>query len=290
MILTRTAGLLLFVVIGQVGAPSGAADRLRDQDPARLEAAAISIATSGNPADVALLADHLGQRAFLRRLDPSSGGDVAVLRLRNVFRALAEHPSDATAALCLTLARTPDFTAEPSRINLLLNALIAVRPMSQAAADFVRSVNSPSYIEVSAPLLAVNASPRALELLSQMFLDDTSDIAQRVSMAHWSLLPTRTDLRVVQTSARVLQNDGLSHDVRVAILESLYDYQPRRWFGLTSAQPAMPAWSSASRATRAALQSLGNTALTRSDLPADLRTAILKTLAELASAWPRQDP
>ena len=142
-------------------------------------------------------------------------------------------------------------------------------------------MNSPSYIEVTGPLLAVNASTRALELLSEMLSDDKSDVAQRVSIAHWSLLPTRVDLGVVQMSAGVLQNHALSHDVRMAILESLYDYQPRRWFGVANAQPAMPAWSSASRTTRDALQSLGKTALSRSDLPAELRTAILKTLAEL---------
>lgn len=277
----RAATLVLCVFMGQAEGSGEGVPLLHESDPAHLEAAAVAIAAAGKASDLAVLADRLGQPSFLARLDPQSGPEVAVVHLANVFRALAEHPSAATAELCLALGRNPRFTAVPARVNLLLNALAAERPMSQAAADYFRATNSAGFVEVNGPLLARNGSAAALEVLAQMLSDDKVDVAQRVSIAHWSLLPTRANLGIVEMCTRVLQNDALAHDVRIAMLESLYDYQPRRWFGLAAGQPGIPTWTAASRATLAALQSLGKHTLNRSDLPVELRAAIVKTLTEL---------
>jgi hypothetical protein len=249
-----------------------------DRDAEGLERAAVSTAVSGDPTRLAVLARLLGERSYLARLDPMHDSEIPVVRLARVFRALAEHPSQATASLCVSLGRSPDFTAAPARLNLLLNALAAVRPMSQESADLFRSTNVSGFFEVNAPLLAKNASPRALEILSEMLSDQGVDLMQRVSIAHWALLPTRTDVRVVTMSSGILEKQTLPHEVRIAILESLYDYQPRRWFGLDAAQPAAPSWETSSRATRTALRLLGKAMLRREDLPDELRTAIQKTL------------
>jgi hypothetical protein len=252
----------------------------RDRDPARLEAAAIRIASSGDAEAVAGLAKRLGDRSCLRRLDPQDSGQ-SVVRLGRVFEALAQHPSPAVESLCLTLARDAEFTAVPARLNFLLNALAAVRPMSQPAADVFRTTGRTGYLEVNGPLLSGNASPRALEVLGELLADRSLDTARRVSMAHWALLPARTDPEVVATCARVLAQQGLSREVHAAILESLFDYQPRMWFGVRTEQPRPPSWQSAPPRTRELLESLAAAALARPNLDPPIRQAIENTLREL---------
>ena len=253
----------------------------RDRDPARLEAASISIAASGDSAALADLAKHLGSRAFLHRLDPARGSVPEVVHLGEVFRSLTLHPSLATASLCIALAANSEFTAVPARLNFLLNALAAVRPMEEPAAKIFRTASRSGFLEVNGPLLAGNASPRALGVLSELFRDESLDVAQRVSIAHWGLLPNRTNPDVVAMCARLLSAGGISHEVELAILESLYDYRARQWFGLAAGQPTPPPWSAASPAARDALKSLAAERLSRSDLPPALRAAIQNTLVQL---------
>jgi hypothetical protein len=262
-----------------------AADELavldRERDPARLEAAAISIASSQDAADIAGLAKRFGDPGFLRRLDPPRVSGFSVVHLGRVFEALAEHPSPAVESLCISLAQDRDFTAVPARLNYLLNALAAVRPLSEAAANVFRTTGRAGYVEVNGPLLARNASPRAIEVLGELLGDESLDAAQRVSMAHWALLPARINAGVVAMCARLLAKRGVSHKVEIAILESLYDYQPRQWFGVNLGQPQPPSWQSAPAATREQLRSLGTTALAWPDLPVETRQAIQNTLLEL---------
>jgi hypothetical protein len=277
MKLTRGILLAMYLVLRAADLSKEAAVLDRDQDPQRLEAAAIAIAASNDSAAIALLGKHLGERSLLKRLDPAGG----VLHLGRVFRKLAENPSPATAALCVALAKNEEFTAEPSRLNFLLNALAAFRPMSDEAAAVFRDTSQSDYLEVNGPLLAKNASPRALEVLAELFGDEELDAAQRVSIAHWGLLPVRTNADVAAMCARVMKAPKLSHKVQVAILESLYDYQPREWFGKRGVQPVPPLWKSAPAATRQVLTSLGTISLQRTDLPSDLKAAIQRTLSQL---------
>jgi hypothetical protein len=102
-----------------------------------------------------------------------------------------------------------------------------------------------------------------------------------VSTAHWSILPTRADERVAGMAARLLKTPSLSTEVAIAVLESLFDYQPRLWFGVRGEQPRPPPWSAASARAREVLRSLGNASLGRADLPASLATSIRTTLQEL---------
>jgi hypothetical protein len=249
-----------------------------ESNPARLAAAAAVVAGSQNPDAIARLGKHLTERAFLRQLDPDGGFS----HLDAVFRAAAAHPSKATESLCIQLAGNAEFTSQPSRLNYLLNALAAVRPMSDAAAKVFRTTSRSGYLEVNGPLLARNGSPKALDVLQELLSDESLNVEQRVSIAHWGVLPVRTDPGIAAMCARLLMGGHISHQVEVAILESLFDYQPKRWFGVRSSQPAPPSWNTAPLTTRAILRSLGRSSLQRKDLPAALRPAIEKTLAAMA--------
>jgi hypothetical protein len=250
-------------------------------DPARLEAAAIAIAGSGNAKAIDHLAEYLGRRSFLHRLDSGQHGESDIDRLLHVFRALADHPNTATESLCVALARNAEFTSMPERLNLLLNALAAVRPMSEAAAAVFRETSRSGYWVVNGPLLASNASLVALAVLEELFSDQNLDVGGQIDVSHWGLLPVRTDPAVVAMCARVTVSRLVSREVRTAIAETLFDHQPRQWFGVAMNQPTPPPWKSAIEPARNALRSLGKQILSQPDTPANLRVAIVNTLAQL---------
>lgn len=251
------------------------------RNPARLEAAAVAIAVSGDATAIYKLASHLGQRTFLRRLDPGQPEQSDGEHLLRIFLALADHPNAATEALCIALARNPEFVSVSWRLNLLLNALAAVRPTSAEAATIFRETSDSRYVGVNGPLLARNGSPNALAVLEEIFADESLEADARVDLAHRSLLPVRTNAAVVAMCARLLTRRLDSCRVRLAIAESLFDYQPRAWFGVAMDQPVPPDWKLADEPARAALRSLGNTLLGQPDVPDSLRATIRTTLEKL---------
>lgn len=281
MTLGWMAAFATSLVLQATGLSKQVASLDTQRDPARLEAAAVAIASSGNAEAIDKLAKHLRQQAFLGRLDPGQHGESDRDRLLHIFRALADHPNAATEALCVALARNAEFTSMPERLNLLLNALAAVRPMSKEAAAIFRETSRSGYLEVNGPLLARNTSPVALKVLEELFSDESLRTEQRVDMAHRSLLPLRTTPAIVSMCGRVTGSPLVSRQVRAAIAETLFDYQARKWFGVARNQPTPPEWKSANEPARNALRSLGKTLLSQSDVAANLRTAILNTLAQL---------
>lgn len=251
------------------------------RDPAHLEAAATSIVKSGDAKAIQKLAIRLGQRSFLRRLDPGQPEQSDGEHLLRIFFMLTEHPNAATEALCVGLARNAEFVSVSWHLNPLLNALAAVRPTSAEAAVIFRETSHSGYVEVNGPLLARNASPNALAVLEAILADERLDVDERIEVAHRSLLAVRTDAAVVEMCARVLARRLDSSRVRLAIAESLFDYQPKPWFGVAMNQPTPPDWKLADEPVRAALRSLGGTLLGQADVPASLRAAIRTTLAKL---------
>lgn len=249
----------------------------RERNPSKLAVAAVAIVQSGDNQKIASLAAHLGQQSFLGRLDPPG----ATTGLESIFRAIEEHPSEAGERLCVDLAANPDFGALPARMNFLLNALAAVRPMSAAGAEVFRKTARSGFLEVDGPLLAANGSPRAVEVLEEILADKTLDPDQRVSTSHWSIVPHRTDGPIVAMCARLLDRGRLSPEVAAAVAESLFDYRPKEWFGVRINQPSPPAWSLAGVAAKDAARQLGDRLLARPGLPDLLRAVIERTLAEL---------
>ena len=251
------------------------------RNPARLEAAASAIAASGDAGAIHKLASRLGQRTFLRRLDPGQPEQSDGEHLLRIFLVLADHPNAATEALCVALARNAEFVSVSWRLNPLLNALAAVRPTSAQAATIFRETSHSGYVGVNGPLLARNGSPNALAVLEEIFADEGLEVDERIDVAHRSLLAVRTNAAVAEMCARLLARRLDSSRVRLAIAESLFDYQPKPWFGVAMDQPVPPDWKLADEPARAALRSLGNTLLGQADVPASLRAAIRAALEKL---------
>jgi hypothetical protein len=69
-------------------------------------------------------------------------------------------------------------------------------------------------------------------------------------------------------------------DVRVGVVEALFDYRPEEWY-IDSTAPQPPARAAATPAARATLRRIGDYALGRLSLSAPLRSRVSAALAEL---------
>lgn len=249
----------------------------RERDRAKLEIAAVEIANSSDAGAIQQLGDRLAKRSFLNRLDRPNETE----HLSRVFDALAAHPSQAVEQLSIRLAFDPEFASLPVRVDFVLNALAAVRPVSPAGAEVFRKTGRSGYLEVNGPLLAANGSPLGLQVLEEYFSDPSLDQAQLISMAHWSLLPVRTHAEIIAMCARLLIYQKLPKGVQTAVAESLFDYRPREWFGVTRNQPKPAGWAAADAHAKELARKLGSDLLGRGDLDKELRAAIERTLASL---------
>ena len=246
------------------------------QDRESIAAAAISLAGSGDDEAIAGLGKHLQQNEFLARLDDITNPQTSIYNLHYVFGALERNPSPATGQLCVDLMNEPDFVAEPARLNYLLPALAAVSPTSEAAASVFRRTNVEGFYHVNAPRLVHNGSPLALAVFEEMIESSNEEPMSRVDAIHRSVLPRRTDLAVLQTCGRLLDK-GLEPEVEVGLVESLFDYQERKWFG--NARPLRPpSWDSTSTETLRFALDLASRVQGRKDLPPELEQAINNTL------------
>ena len=113
------------------------------QESDRVAVSAIALAGSEDPEAIIALTRCLRRPGFLDRLDNTAEPSSEITNLTPVFRALAEHPTEATGRLCESVYADEDFRAIPARINLLLSALAAVRPATAQAADVFRATSAP---------------------------------------------------------------------------------------------------------------------------------------------------
>jgi hypothetical protein len=246
-----------------------------------LEAAAVALAQGDDPRFLDALAPFLGDPSFLARLDDLSDPQTKLAHLRKVMSVLAKAPSPEVEAIGLSLADNEAFLAEEDRRLLILTTLAAVRPMSEAGSAVFEMANALGYFAINAPLLVKNGSPRALALFEEMMKDREVPADRRVDCLHTAVLPHRTDLPVLQMLDRLL-SARLEPPVATGVIESLFDYRAREWFG--HHPPLPPPLRSAPREVLEFYLQLGRKALEQPGLNPRLRTVVegvLRTVSAL---------
>ncbi|MBZ5618959.1 MAG: hypothetical protein LAQ69_09580 [Acidobacteriia bacterium] len=226
----------------EIARHTGILNESRDTD--QLVASALALAASEDPPALLALGRVLRHGEFLNRLDDTANPSSEIRNVARVFGALADHPTPATGRLCELIYVEPEFSEIPSRINLLLAALAAVHPVTPRGADIFRETSQDEYAEVNAPLLLKNESPLALQVFDELISGDWVEDYVKVDMLHRSVLPRRTRLPVLEVCALLLER-GLPPEVRDAIIETVFDYDSRLWFGPAMYPPEPPAWHTA---------------------------------------------
>ena len=209
-----------------------------------LVGAAAALARSGDAAALPRLGEFLRREEFLNRLDDRGDIHIKNRRLEQVFAVLADHPRQETAALCLTLGRDPIFLADNDRLTPLLTALTRVVPMSQESVAFLEETNREGYFAFNVPLLVRNGSPRALAMFESMIADPDVPAARRVDCLHNALVPHRTELPILESGVRLL-DANLEDEVYEGVVESVFDYQTKQWYGPAIGAPEPQPWSTA---------------------------------------------
>jgi len=93
-------------------------------------------------------------------------------------------------------------------------------------------------------------------------------------------VPHRTELPVAQMCARLLEKP-LEPEVEVAIIESVFDYREREWYGNVRQPPRPGAWDTASSETLRTVLGLAAGLRRRENLPPSLVEAISRTVVEI---------
>jgi hypothetical protein len=245
----------------------------------QVAASARALAASRDDNALLTLGQHLRSAAFLDRLDDTSQPTSDIENLAFVFAELTLHPSPASARLCVMLYGEQDFAAIPVRLNFLLAALAAVVPMTEEGAQVFRQSSAEGFAEVNGPLLIQNQSSAALQVFEEIIAGDWVEPRVKVEIIHRSVLPKRTEIQVLATCIRLLDRP-LADQVRSAIIETLYDYQPGVWFGPARNTPRPPLWESASNEVLRMFVSLAER-LERESMDDALQRAVRTTSARI---------
>jgi hypothetical protein len=95
------------------------------------------------------------------------------------------------------------------------------------------------------------------------------------------VIPNRTSAAVLRSIGQLLETE-LEPAVHMALLESVFEYEPQ-WFGRIASPPAPRPWETASAEARAGAIAVGQKGLRRTDLPAPLRRAMADTIDRLSA-------
>lgn len=203
--------------------------------------------------------------------------------MQGIISALAGAPIPEVASLCLDLGRDPDFLAVDERLIELLQALAAVKPMTDEAVAFFAAQNPRGYAPSNAILLGRNASPKALALFETMLYAPGAELDDQIETVRTSLLPVRTELAVIESLSRLLRRNNAA-SLEVALVETLFDYQPAKWFGKIRDYPKPPPWSEGSNAALTKALTVAKRQRSNKRLPAELRRTVRETAEQLQAA------
>jgi|HubBroStandDraft_1064217.scaffolds.fasta_scaffold01905_5 hypothetical protein len=229
---------------------------------------AVEFARSEFPGDHNLLLSYLEREQFLNRLDSREEyrSPPRQLRLARVMKTLMSNPAQWGKEVLVSLSQERSFVSVEPRQELLIRALVVVRPAPGEAVSFWNEHSQPEspYLHVTISALADNGSPRALALLEQKMADPLLEPADKVGWMRDPILRHRNDLPMLESCGRMLES-GLAPGLRPNLVEALFDYNAE-WY-LSCSPPHPPPRLPMSDEARSLLRAIGNHAL--QSLPLD---------------------
>ena len=266
------------------GANSPAEETLRtSRDRRELKNAAVLLASSEVPADHEVLGRYLASGEFLGRLDGPEEyqGSTASLRLSRVMETLEENRRPSADGVLLGLIAAREYQDHVLRMILLVRALGEVRPSPPGAVRYWdgKSVPGSPLAQDVVSALCVNQSAPALELLERKFADPGHASSLKVFWMRKLILPRRNDLPLLSSCERMVTK-SLAPDLRPALVEALFDYQPSKWYRGDD-PPKPPPRAKASPEARKVLERIGRYALKRLKLTSGQESAVQNGLSEI---------
>jgi uncharacterized protein (UPF0147 family) len=259
------------------------------QDPARTSGeicmAGKHLAQSLIEADHAALRSSLKSPAILTRLDSAEDYRKPrhVLKIASIMDRLGKNTSAPAAATISALTTSEPFLAHEHRIDLLIQASAVCRPPTPEVIAFWKSHSSAkgTHIELVAIALAKNATTESAALLEAMSKDPAYELWRRIDWFHIYVLQWRTHPENVALAERLSKDAALPRELRIAAVESIFDYRPEEWFPPHGGAEPEP-WTASTKQGRDAARALAKTARESLDpLPPTLNATIIAVLTQL---------
>lgn len=234
---------------------------------------------SGGTEELKTLEPFLISPGFLERLNgPGAAGED---RYRRIILALGKNPDPYATEILRALLNHQTVIDEPDRIDVILEAAAALKPLPRERVPLFQSVPLDDYLLLNFAVLVENGSHEALKELKREILSKGQEVEDEevIALMHRFFLEHRTDVPIIRLAENLLA-EGISTKLQVGLYESFFDYRSRQWFGPAKKPPMPPPWQSAPNGALEALLSLGETAM-KSELPDRLRNKIDEALIEI---------
>lgn len=263
--------------------PKPAMNLMELSNPDQLVATATELAAAQETARHETLRAGLGSEAVLLRFN-SSSEYVRLrpdqLRLAGVMKVLGTNAAAAATDTLSALAASPVFLAEEARQDLLLRALAVRRPASPAVVKFFgqQSTAEATHLHLAIDALLGNGDPALIALLESRII---AGVYEPEDLGGWmrdGFLRHRQDVALLEACERLLRGDQLSGELKVSLVEALFDYRPEEWYPPDSPVPKPPDRSQASPTARAVLLRIGAWSAGQPNLPAGLKARVAAEL------------
>lgn len=256
------------------------------QDAREIKLAAAQVAAGTDARDLDTLYTFLTDPAFLLRLDDAAAyqGTYSDLRLGAVLQALMDNRIQASDQLLLKLTRSDAFLQEVLRMQLLIRALVPLKPSPPPAIAFWESMSlpqSPIAFDV-VEALATNQSPPAMDLLEKKFTDAREVPPEKIVWMRQILLPRRNDEPLLIVWEKLVKA-GQPAGAHIELVEALFDYKPKSWYRRCE-PPVPPKRILATPAAKEIIRRIAEYALANMQLPPELEASVKIGLQEVGGA------
>jgi hypothetical protein len=226
-----------------------------------------------------LLKDLMSPK-FLESLDDEEAyqGLSQHLRLARVMNVLSGNgfPSARQSILALTQDKT--FNANGARQEILIKALVPIRPSPDQAIAFWRVHCQPKsvFVHITVDALAANGSTPALGLLRELFVNPAYPEEWKIAWMRDGVLLHRHEENMLSMCDSLLRSEW-NQEFKLRLVEALFDYRPDDWY-LNCEVPEPVPVAAYSRESRRMLYEIGAFARANMKLQKALDTLVTSYL------------
>jgi len=258
----------------------------RTKEPRPLLDAAKRAASSTDEAEHVTLRAYMLKPDFVNALDNAEDyrGLPRQLRLAGIIKDLMNNRCAASNTTLDTLANDAWFTSIELRQNLMIQAMVEVRPASLAGVALwkAHSVPKAPWKHLAAQCMCDNGTPPAMELFEAVLADATHAPEDRVAWMRGPLLVNRANPNVLISAEKMLKgagaNQSLPIKLRPDLVAAVFDHR-ENWY-LSCDPPVPPSRTAYGKDAQEILRRIGEYSL--ASVPLDAQT---KAAVELTMQW-----
>jgi len=211
------------------------------KDPKVLLDAAVAFAQSDQPADLSTLGQYLQTADFLDRLEAPATADQGPALSHDVARLLKllmDNPAPQAKAVLASLTQSPPFTAINNRNEVLIRALVTAKPPSPAVVTYLDKHTEPKAVfrHVAMDTICDNGAEVLIQIMEKKLADPRHKAAEKIAWMRDPILRHRNDPAILKSAQRLV-TQGLPPELRLPLVEALFDHEEAWYVGCSIPQP-----------------------------------------------------